>query len=269
MSKKCVIIIPIYKETPNKTEINSFKQVLKILSNYDIKIITYRELDIRIYQKFYINKINNISVEYFHKSYFKNSILGYNQLLLSKDFYSHFTEYEYILIYQLDAWVFKDELEYWCNQGYDYIGAPWFKLDSNNNPTNIFAGVGNGGLSLRKIDYCLKVLNYPRYIPFLKSRYLLNNNSKIKAFLKIIGINNTLSFYFKNNIYEDCIFGVLSKNSYLKTNIPKEDIALRFSFEMNPSILWELNNKELPFGCHAFEKNEYDKFWKNYIIKHE
>ena len=30
-----------------------------------------------------------------------------------------------MLIYQLDAYVFKDELLNWANKGYDYIGAPW------------------------------------------------------------------------------------------------------------------------------------------------
>ncbi len=30
-----------------------------------------------------------------------------------------------MLIYQLDAYVFKGEWLFWANQEYDYIGAPW------------------------------------------------------------------------------------------------------------------------------------------------
>ena len=32
-----------------------------------------------------------------------------------------------MLIYQLDAFVFQDDLAYWCQQNYDYIGAPWLR----------------------------------------------------------------------------------------------------------------------------------------------
>jgi hypothetical protein len=68
-------------------------------------------------------KYSNISVESFPKRYFEN-IEGYNELLLSASFYERFLDTKYILIYQLDAFVFKDELQEWCDKGYDYI-APW------------------------------------------------------------------------------------------------------------------------------------------------
>ncbi len=43
--------------------------------------------------------------------------------MMDNTFYKQFLNYEYILIYQLDAFVFKDELNY-CSQGIDYVGAP-------------------------------------------------------------------------------------------------------------------------------------------------
>ena len=55
------------------------------------------------------------------------SVGTYNQMMVERDFYKRFVEYEYILIYQLDAFVFRDELEQFCDYGYDYIGAPWIK----------------------------------------------------------------------------------------------------------------------------------------------
>lgn len=36
------------------------------------------------------------------------------------------------MIYQLDAWVFNDELSSWCSLGYDYIGAPFFPYRGKN-----------------------------------------------------------------------------------------------------------------------------------------
>jgi len=44
--------------------------------------------------------------------------------MMSPAFYDAFKAFDYILIYQLDAFVFRDELEYFCSLGYDYIGAP-------------------------------------------------------------------------------------------------------------------------------------------------
>jgi hypothetical protein len=46
---------------------------------------------------------------------------------LSEEFYQAFTDFEFMLIYQLDAFVFRDELADWCRSGYEYIGAPWLR----------------------------------------------------------------------------------------------------------------------------------------------
>jgi hypothetical protein len=39
----------------------------------------------------------------------------------SKQFYERFVAYDYMLIYQLDAYVFKDELDDWSAKGYDLL----------------------------------------------------------------------------------------------------------------------------------------------------
>lgn len=44
--------------------------------------------------------------------------------MLEADFYRRFGKYKYMLIYQLDAFVFSDKLLDFCEMGYDYIGAP-------------------------------------------------------------------------------------------------------------------------------------------------
>tara|TARA_B110000037_G_C16867071_1_gene402483 strand:- start:329 stop:544 length:216 start_codon:yes stop_codon:yes gene_type:complete len=44
--------------------------------------------------------------------------------------------------------------------------------------------------------------------------------------------------------------------------IPTAEEAVSFAFECNPKKMFELNNQELPFGIHAWEK--YDlKFVKS------
>jgi hypothetical protein len=43
------------------------------------------------------------------------------------------------------------------------------------------------------------------------------------------------------------------------------EVALKFGFECVPRYCYRLNNNELPFGCHAWEK--YDKkFWEPFLL---
>jgi hypothetical protein len=88
-----------------------------------------------------------------------SGITAYNRLLLSKHFYETFKDYEYILIYQLDCLVFSDQLKQWCDGGWDYVGAPWLENHKEKaEPGDQFWAVGNGGLSLRRIESFLRVL---------------------------------------------------------------------------------------------------------------
>ena len=53
--------------------------------------------------------------------------------------------------------------------------------------------------------------------------------------------------------------------------IPKPKQAIPFAFEMQPKKLYDLNNKQLPFGCHAWWKYDlefYEPFIKSsgYIL---
>lgn len=47
----CAVVIPVYKANPTVIEIASFKQCLVILKNYDIYIITFKELDLSVYSE--------------------------------------------------------------------------------------------------------------------------------------------------------------------------------------------------------------------------
>ena len=50
---------------------------------------------------------------------------GYNEMMMSEKFYELFSDYEYILICHVDAWLFRNELVEWCRKGYDHVAAPW------------------------------------------------------------------------------------------------------------------------------------------------
>ena len=270
--KKVVIVIPLYKANPQRSEQASFRQCLSVLRKYDISLLTYKELDISVYEliaKEFNCVLNKV---YFSKDYFV-SISGYNRLCLNPVLYKKFFEYKFMLIYQLDAWVFKDELEFWCDKGYDYIGAPWFEKDGDGYTYDFVEDVGNGGLSLRNVAFCYKVLCRFRYAPIQPMREILRKSTSpnlrlLRALVRSLGVRNNLAYflsdYDKNAKNEDGYFSLFRK-SYVKCNFPSPIEAMGFAFEVHPSFLFLLNNRKLPFGCHAYRKNEFDIFWSRFI----
>jgi hypothetical protein len=154
---------------------------------------------------------------------------------LNPHFYERFSAYEFILLTQADAIIIKDELDYWCTQEYDYIGAPWDPAqpvalvtpDGQNKVVKI--GVGNGGLSFRRNRKCIELLNeFPE----------ANEG----------GVNSEDLFF--------SVYGFQSK----KFSIPSRFVASRFSLECCPGFFYELNSNYLPMGSHAWWKYE-PEFW--------
>ena len=255
----CSIVIPVYKDSLDRYEELSFRQCLKILYKYRIYLVTHQHLNLSVYENLAEEYHIQIEKVFFSESYF-TGIAGYNCLLKSKQFYSAFIDFDYILIYQLDAFVFRDELEKWCNQGYDYIGAPWMINDKGEMLDRSLWTVGNGGLSLRKVSHCLKVLSWKG--PVIKYR-------KIKHLPYMLGWQNTIRYFKKSGLNEDGLFSGLLSPSYIHYDVPSPEVAAHFAFERFPSYLFDICNHQLPFGCHAFLKFEYDEFWKKYIEKDE
>ncbi len=137
-----------YKEKINEFEEISLRQCYKVLGKYPIRLVCPKGLDISYYKS--IN--SKIEVD-FIKPIWLSSIPKFSTLLISPFLYHKYRDFEYILFYQLDAFVFHDELDFWCEKEFDYIGAPW--LFPNGAPwwfhnSNNIHGVGNGGFSLRK-----------------------------------------------------------------------------------------------------------------------
>lgn len=160
------IVVPVYKTELTPYEKLSLDRLVQVLGNYPKTIIHPRGLNLAPVTDRYPGAF---TTQAFAADYFAD-IDGYNRLMLSPEFYEAFLSFDHILIYQLDAYVFRDELTAWCARGYDYIGAPWLcKTKYNRFPLNIFLKtrglayhlfhikhrqqcfyrVGNGGLSLR------------------------------------------------------------------------------------------------------------------------
>ena len=109
MMKEVVIVVPVYRDDPPKEEQASFRQCLSVLGHYDIILLTYKGLDCSVYETIAEGYSYKLRKEFFDANFF-NSVAGYNRLCLNVDFYARFQDYHFMLIYQLDAFVFSDKL---------------------------------------------------------------------------------------------------------------------------------------------------------------
>jgi hypothetical protein len=267
----CIVLIPIYSENISRLELISLTQCKKILHNYKIQFIGPDRLQINNLNDEVKKDIAAFGINRYANRYFENA-KSYNKLLISRQFYKQFEDYDYMLIYHLDAFVFKNDLDFWCRQGYDYIGAPWFKNYSYSTSYDPLVAVGNGGFSLRKISTFLKVLDtYQNIRPFAEYwKHFLEMNWKGKT---VHTIPFLFSFVFLNKFHhrfndfphnEDFFWGIYADQRLKWFAVPTPDVALGFAMEMHPRKCFELNKNQLPFGCHAWWKYDLD-FWEPYI----
>lgn len=277
-AKSC-IVIPVYKKISDACEILSLKQGLKVFQSHPIIFICPNSFKLEWLDE-YKNLHPNINFKHFDDNFFK-STLSYNRLLLSADFYNKFSEYEFMLIYQPDAYVFEDQLNYWCNQGFDYVGAPWFrKFDTSGKEKEFIENAGNGGFSLRNITKINNLMQRKlTFIQMINLRKILAK-SRIKSNKNIIfTIGFFTSFFSKNSSFNE-VCNYICKNAtppnedyFLAATFPKifpefkvakAKEAIAFAFEAQPENLYKMNGKKLPFGCHAFAKYS-PEFWKKFI----
>ena len=265
--KRAVVVIPIYKIELTRQEEYSIQRTLEVLSDWTVMFIAPKRLQ-SMTGKIDDNFLDTLKYVYFDDRFF-NSVTGYSKLLMSRFFYEMFSHYEFMLLVQTDALVISDQLEYWCSQNYSFIGAPWFAgMDKPSEPLKM-SGVGNGGFSLRKIEDFIKVLSVRMHTPIKTSSC---SNKGIMRFLKILKNNYIYAYNFPPflpKINEDIFWGKVIPQVAPNFSVPNVEDAARFSFEVCPEYLYEVTGRELPFGCHAWEK--YNKtFWnKKLKIPHE
>lgn len=247
------IIIPIYKNTIDEDELLSLKQCVTILGKYPITFVAPLSLDMAGYIP-YLDTVN-YTIKRFDDHFFKN-IRGYNALMLNVDFYKQFQNFSYVLIYQLDACVFRDELTMWCNKGYDYIGAPYIFCDLDTYPVKV----------LTKYRKLLKLL-YKFRLTKYKFRHVGNGGLSLRNVKKTIFILSVLKGRVKKWPHnEDSFFTYYGNVFFWLFKLAPEELALQFSFEDRPDQAYKINNYQLPFGCHAWSK--YGRtFWMSHINK--
>jgi len=225
MTASYITIIPAYQATLTENERYALLQ-LRHLKIENLTLVCPEHLDITQYKLL----LPALRVERFESVHF-SSLAQYSHFVASPLFYRRFIDhYEWMLMHQLDAFLLKNEVQFFTSLGYDYFGAPW-KMGFENplflfdRPIlkNLFPRfyVGNGGLSLRNIPNTLDLL--------LRKKNHVSHN------------------YF----LEDAFFGYWgSRDASFKAS-PIE-LASSFAFESHPEY-WLHKSGKLPMGMHAYE----------------
>lgn len=264
--QKCVVIIPIYKKELSVFEQISFLQGLKII-NQPIVMIYPNGMNISNYKHYIKEYALENKIKYSFKAYpekYFQTVYGYNELMMLPLFYKDFSLYDYMLIYQLDAYIFEDNLHKYMESGIDYIGAPCF--EGYNKAIEVrYAGHLNGGLSLRKINSCLKVCERAQSasgILLLFQKHYLGKKDLIDIVCHKCRIKNKKYEPYR---WEDMFFSFAAKILYPDFKVASFEQAYSFAFDCLPWELYEINGRNLPMGCHAFHKGNKADFWREFI----
>lgn len=233
--KDCVVVIPVYKSKLNDIEYACLRNCREKLDGFSFCFIA--PVDIK--DGYYHRNLPPVPLKKFG-NWNSNSLDDYNRLLMTADFYHQFSEYRYMLIFQLDGWLIKGgkELDQFLALDFDYIGAPWvnegyryckriIRGAGHSKIINFLQGetickVGNGGVSLRKIKSM--------------SRFFEIYKKEAESWDKAEDI--FISFYGQKQKY--------------RLKIPQEEIAKKFSLEKN--MKEEISAGNIPLAVHKWEE---------------
>ena len=277
MRKSAVIIVITHKPSVSEWEEISLRQCDKVLNKHDMVLVCPRDMDTSAYtsiaprlQIFAVNP--RWLSSYTNFAHFKLSPILYK---------AYQKRYQYILFYELDAFVFRDELEQWCSKEYDYIGAPFFSGHPHYAEDSHIIGVGNGGFCLRNIDSHVTANNTFRFIKKPVELWSAFQAQKkdgfavaelVKLLLKMVGVGNNTFYYLRAPYYrcsgnippEDFFWSQTLARVMEWYNVASVEDAISFSFEILPRKLYSMNSDKLPFGCHGWYRFDL-QFWTPFI----
>jgi Protein of unknown function (DUF5672) len=253
-----------------RTEQLAFDRCAAVLQNHPMVLLAPESLDLRGFAL----RLANMRAETFPDECFKSPYF-YNRLMLSDAFYERFAAYDYILIHQLDAFVFSDQLMEWCRRGYDYVGAPWIWSTRTPTPTYRFyrgavrvlcRWMGRSTASARRLDKpFLRQLAYAAGNGGFSLRRVVRMRQMLAALparaeLYRSAIPGVASDRPAARWSEDVFFSVEANRYRRNVKIPSLRIAARFAWETNPAIAARLTGGSLPFGCHGWYNLHRDQW---------
>ena len=274
-AKQVAIMVPLPTATLGEDDKVSMRHLRTHLDHYDKFLLVPEGLGV---------EMEGFSVVELEKKHF-GSAANHNRMLYRTDFWEIFADYEYVLMYHLDALVFSDQRSEWCGKGLDYIGSPF--LNCEDSPWVKEARVGNGGFALYRVSSVLKVL-WNRYqkdpakyyedhwwkaIEFqgqiLKPiRAAVPRWMRGRATAPLVKTLRKLDHIEVNEKGNDEFWSDQAKVFFPDFKVASLEEGLRFSFEVAPTRCLEMNQGRMPFGCHAWAR--YDrKFWEPHLLPAE
>ena len=262
--EKVVVLIFTHRAEPDEFERLSFQQCFKVLGKHPIRLVCPRGMDVSAYRAMAPNLVVD-SVP----PRFMASLKAYNRLKMAPWFYRRYSNYEFMLTYELDAFVFRDELLEWCDKGWHFIGAPWFEGFNQAVAGAPYSGAGNSGFSLRHVASVLKIVTTWRKVTAKKMlwkrcvetrRHILR---QVQLFCELVTFNN-YHYPLCPKVLEDYFFCIHAAKAFPEFRVAPVKEASRFSIENFPGRVFADGGNKLPFGCHAWRRHG-SEFWAPFI----
>lgn len=247
----CAVLIPVYRETPDAMERALLSHCLQVFSRRPCLIVHPQGMHLARYEE--LTRGTACRYVALPSSHFTSPIT-YNEMLLEPSFYRTFMGYEYILMHQLDSWVFADRLDEFLSLNVDYIGCAPPREQAKQD----------GGLSLRRTVACMEACKRAHTLDgislLLRKRYM-----GLGDLWAIIRRHLALPID-KRRPYrsEDSFFTFAAAICVDGFRVATTEQAMRFGFCENPAWLYRQTGA-LPMGCHAPYGNGHADFWHLHI----
>jgi hypothetical protein len=259
------ILVPLHTLTLTSEEQISFRHLRRYLGDRETFLVLPEGL---------AGTIDDLPSRRFDARYF-TSHRAHQRLMLDSRLYESFAAYTFVLVYHLDSLVLSDELGRWCGEPYDYVGAPWTTRDADGAPR--FAGVGNGGFSLRRVSACLRALEAGRepaarvqtgaqFATATATRIARRAATGAREGRLRGAAAATLGALRDSYLYEDKFFGTVAPKLLDDFRVPTAEVAVSFAFETEPRYCYERNGRRLPFGGHKWTAHDR-AFWEPHLLR--
>jgi len=254
-----VVVIPVHLPTPSPSEVVSLRHCAKVLGCREIVILAPKNLDLGFYRELLPNA-TDLRVE----PYWMASLKAYNQMMISPLVFEALSGFTHMIVHEPDALILSDEIDYWCNQPFDYIGAPWFEGWSSAVKNARVIGVGNFGFSLHRLSTSRRVTSsFQRWYPYSSIKQDLRHGfrgdrERLRQGLSGLGSGGLLRGAHK--LYSkhcDMFWSFTVPEVITDYRLATADIAVQFAWEVLPSRCMEMSRGNLPFGIHAWAKYNF------------
>jgi hypothetical protein len=129
MRELATVVIPVFHTAWHPIEHQLIRRATKQLAEFSLVFVCADDRN----SDHLTSEFPECAVYRFNPTFFTDR-QEFVRLLLSPDFYEQFRWSEYILLYEPNTYIVKNQLRYWCKQGHDYVTDP------------------TGSLSLRDVD---------------------------------------------------------------------------------------------------------------------